>query len=50
MGYGKRAITLLKLYYEGQILNLEDKTGVCCDDIECVTDSEIGLLRERIGI
>ncbi|XP_065209753.1 RNA cytidine acetyltransferase isoform X2 [Planococcus citri] len=48
MGYGKRALTLLKSYYEGQIVNLHDKTKLPEENIESVDDSSIGLLEERI--
>ncbi len=50
MGYGKRALSLLKLYYEGGIPCTDDETKIPEDTIEGISDSEIGLLEERIGI
>lgn len=49
MGYGKRAVSLLKLYYEGNIPRLDDASSGPGENIEGVDDSEIGLLEERIG-
>lgn len=49
MGYGKRTISLLKLYYEGKIPFLEDETKIPNETVESVSDSDLGLLKERIG-
>lgn len=48
MGYGKRAIQLLKMYYEGLMPSLSE-CKIPEENIEPVNDSELGLLEERIG-
>lgn len=50
MGYGRRALSLLKLYYEGNIPCLDDVKSGPGESIESVDDSELGLLEERIGV
>lgn len=47
MGYGSRALSLLKLYYEGKIPNVEDDDPVD-ETIEPVEDEDVNLLEERI--
>lgn len=47
MGYGKRAIQLLKMYYEGLMPSLSE-CKIPEENIEPVNDSELGLLEERI--
>lgn len=46
MGYGSRALELLKLYYEGKIPNVEDSDLV--EELEAVPDEEVDILEERI--
>lgn len=48
MGYGRRALQLLKMYYEGEIPCLNE-CKLPEENIEPVDDSELGLLEERIG-
>jgi hypothetical protein len=48
MGYGSRALSLLKLYYEGKIPNVEDDNTVE-ENIAPVEDEDVDLLEERIG-
>lgn len=50
MGYGRRALSLLKLYYEGNIPCLDDINSGPAESIESVNDTELGLLEERIGV
>ncbi|XP_075234624.1 RNA cytidine acetyltransferase l(1)G0020 [Lycorma delicatula] len=47
MGYGSRALSLLKDYYEHRIANL-DENVVPVETIDSIQDDEIGLLQERI--
>ena len=47
MGYGRRALTLLKMYYEGQITSLDECPKIE-ENITPVDDSDLGLLEERI--
>lgn len=47
MGYGNRAIELLKAYFEYKIPNIDEELNVP-DEIENVSDSEVGLLEEEI--
>ncbi|XP_044735745.1 RNA cytidine acetyltransferase isoform X2 [Chrysoperla carnea] len=47
MGYGNRAIELLKAYFEYKIPNIDEDLNVP-DEIENVSDSEVGLLEEEI--
>ena len=50
MGYGKRALKLLKKYYEGKFVSLSDEAEaeVAQDAIETVDDEQLGLLHETI--
>lgn len=51
MGYGKRALKLLKHYYEGKFTNLNEIRFNDDDDdngIEEIGDEEVGLLKEEI--
>lgn len=48
MGYGSRALSLLKDYYEQRIASLDDN-NVPTDTINSIQDDEIGLLQESIG-
>ncbi|OAD62366.1 N-acetyltransferase 10 [Eufriesea mexicana] len=49
MGYGSRALELLKQYYEMKILNInEAPLQICTTDISKVQDEEVNLLEERI--
>ena len=47
MGYGRRALTLLKMYYEGQMTSL-DECPAAEESISPPDDSSVGLLEERI--
>ncbi|KDR10713.1 RNA cytidine acetyltransferase [Zootermopsis nevadensis] len=47
MGYGSRALSLLKQYYELKIPSVEEDQ-MPQEHIECVTDQNVGLLEERI--
>lgn len=47
MGYGRRAIELLRKYYEFKIPSVEEDTLVS-EEIENVPDKELGLLEECI--
>lgn len=47
MGYGARALQLLKQYYEFKILSLDEDENVP-EEIEDVKEEELGLLKERI--
>lgn len=48
MGYGKRALSLLKLYYQGEIPCMNENATPVDETIEGVDDDELGLLEERI--
>ncbi|RZF38829.1 hypothetical protein LSTR_LSTR000532 [Laodelphax striatellus] len=48
MGYGSRALALLKDYYELRMRNLDDGQRVADDCVEAVDDEEVGLLEERL--
>jgi N-acetyltransferase 10 len=48
MGYGSRALFLLKQYYEFKIPSIEEDQ-LPQEHIECVADENVGLLEERIG-
>lgn len=54
MGYGKRALKLLKKYYEGKFVSLSDGTGEDDHEVakgtgmETVHDEQLGLLSETI--
>lgn len=47
MGYGARAINLLRDYYEYKMTNIDEDNEVS-DEIEAVNDDDIGLLEETI--
>lgn len=49
MGYGSRAIALLKMYYEFLIPNIEEGK-LPKENIESIEEDEVNLLEERIGI
>lgn len=50
MGYGKRALKLLKKYYEGKFVSLSDNDAAAEAEeaIETVDDEQLGLLNETI--
>lgn len=48
MGYGSRALTLLKDYYELKVTSL-DEEALPKEHIDSVPDEEVGLLEEAIG-
>ncbi|XP_057659508.1 RNA cytidine acetyltransferase isoform X1 [Diorhabda carinulata] len=48
MGYGARALDILKKYYEFKIPNLEEESELPKQEIDNVVDSEVGLLEETI--
>lgn len=48
MGYGARAINLLRDYYEFKMANIDEQEDEVADAIEPVNDSDIGLLEETI--
>lgn len=48
MGYGARALDILKKYYEFKIPNLEEESKLPKQEIDNVDDSEVGLLEETI--
>lgn len=48
MGYGARALNLLKDYYEFKMTNLDEEQPIISEEIENVTEEEIGLLEETI--
>lgn len=51
MGYGSRALLLLKQYYEMQLPNInEDVTQEPITEIKNVSDEAVSLLEETIGI
>lgn len=49
MGYGSRALSLLKMYYEFLIPNLEEGQFPK-ENIDPIQEEEVDLLEERIGI
>lgn len=49
MGYGSRAISLLKMYYEFLIPNF-DEGQFPKENINSIQEDEVHLLEERIGI
>lgn len=49
MGYGARALSLLKMYYEFLIPNIEDDK-LPKENIDSIQEDEVNLLEERIGI
>lgn len=48
MGYGSRALALLKKYYEFKIQSI-DEEQLPQEHIESVADENVGLLEETIG-
>jgi hypothetical protein len=48
MGYGSRALSLLKKYYEFKIPSIEEDQ-LPQEHIKSVEDEKVGLLEERIG-
>lgn len=48
MGYGSRALELLKQYYEFKFLNVDEDTASVPEEIENVAEEEVGLLNEHI--
>ena len=48
MGYGRRALALLKQYYEFKIPSIEEDS-LPQGHIDSVADENVGLLEERIG-
>ncbi|XP_012250606.2 RNA cytidine acetyltransferase [Athalia rosae] len=48
MGYGSRALNLLKQYYEGKILDIDEKVAESVTEITQINDEEVGLLEETI--
>lgn len=49
MGYGSRALSLLKMYYEFLIPNI-DEGQLPKESIDSIQEDEVDLLEERIGI
>lgn len=52
MGYGKRALKLLKNYYAGEFTKLDEDIADDGDEnngIEQINDEELGLLKETIA-
>lgn len=49
MGYGSRALSLLKMYYEFLIPNI-DEGQLPKENIDSIQENEVELLEERIGI
>lgn len=49
MGYGARTLSLLKMYYEFLIPNIEDDK-LPKENIDSIQEDEVNLLEERIGI
>lgn len=49
MGYGSRALDLLKQYYEGKMTSLEEEVAIP-QEIDSIPDEEVGLLEEHIGL
>lgn len=49
MGYGSRAISLLKMYYEFLIPNIEEGL-LPKENIDSIQEEEVDLLEERIGM
>ncbi|KRT79975.1 hypothetical protein AMK59_8141, partial [Oryctes borbonicus] len=48
MGYGAKALNLLKDYYEFKMTNLDEEQAIVSEEIENVTEEEVGLLEECI--
>lgn len=49
MGYGSRALSLLKMYYEFLIPNI-DEEKLPKENIDSIQEEEVDLLKEKIGI
>lgn len=49
MGYGSRALSLLKMYYEFLIPNI-DEGKLPKENIDSIQEEEVDLLEEKIGI
>lgn len=49
MGYGARALSLLKMYYEFLIPSI-DEEKLPKENINSIQEEEVDLLEERIGI
>lgn len=49
MGYGSRALELLKQYYEMKIPNINEVMQEPATEIVNVPEEEVGLLEETIG-
>jgi len=49
MGYGSRALSLLKMYYEFLIPNIEEEK-LPKENIDSIQEEEVDLLEERIGM
>lgn len=49
MGYGSRALSLLKMYYEFLIPSLEEGQ-LPKETIDSIQEEDVDLLEERIGI
>lgn len=49
MGYGSRALEILKQYYEMKIPNIDEKIEESNTEITQVQDEEVRLLEEAIG-
>lgn len=48
MGYGARALSLLKSYYEHKVINLEKNKETFNEEIQTVDEEEVNLLEETI--
>lgn len=50
MGYGSRALDLLQQYYEGKMIDLDEKSeGSSIQEMETVQEEELDILTENIG-
>jgi len=49
MGYGTRTIKLLQKYYEGEMVNLNEKAESAETEIPSVEEEDVGLLEESIA-
>jgi N-acetyltransferase 10 len=49
MGYGSRALSLLKMYYEFLIPNIDERKFPK-ENIDSIQEEEVDLLEEKIGI
>lgn len=48
MGYGARALQILRDYYEGKIANVDEDVSGVQEEIKNVEEDEVGLLEECI--